>query len=519
MKRRIAALLLALTALLLSSCSTGADISDNAKEDTDMQTEMTEGAAAMLTLAKRGQRSDFILSYDTKADRDYLGDIEYLREALCELTGSEIGAISSSYAEGKGKNEILIGSERAEAKQLRSLLGEDEFGIRAYPHGESYTVVLAYTSARARMCGIQYLLNCCGEDGIVIDSGKTVKEKGSIDAIFSYMDVELIEDKRVLDNLIIHETVATMRDPNAIYHGGYYYMYGTGWVCYRSTSLEGPWEKIEIIKHSDLDAYGIKTASVKNPWAPEIHKYNGKFYLFTTYACGAHDCDHKVKENMKGYWQVPSGHRASIVLVSDSPEGPFVPISRNAEGEPGHSTPDDLYTIDATLYVDREGQPWMVYSKEWMTVDAPKGSFLAAKLSEDLSSFISESMLVFEATLSPEDGSWVSDGCMDGEFFYRAEDGTLYMLWSPSVDGGYSVAVARSESGELSGPWVAESELLYSKEMGDGADGGHGSLFTDENGQLWLLIHSPNGGAPARPTFIPIIEKDGRLVWGMKAPK
>ena len=296
-------------------------------------------------------------------------------------------------------------------------------------------------------------------------------------------------------------------------------MYGTGWKCYKATSLEGPWEKLEIIKHSDLDSYGIKTGEVSNPWAPEVHEYKGKYYMFTAYACGAHDCDYKVKEHMKGFWQVPHGHRANIVLRADSPEGPFVPISKNANGEPGHPTPDDLYTIDATLYVDREGQPWMVYSKEWMTVDAPKGSFLAAKLSDDLSSFISESKLVFPATLAPEDKSWEGDGCMDGEHFYRASDGTLYMLWSPKVNGGYSVAVAKSKSGELDGPWSAESELLFSQEMGDGADGGHGSLFTDEFGQLWLVIHSPNGGAPARPTFVPLVEKDNKLVWGLKKRK
>jgi beta-xylosidase len=93
------------------------------------------------------------------------------------------------------------------------------------------------------------------------------------------------------------------------------------------------------------------------------------------------------------------------------------------------------------------------------------------------------------------------------------------MLWSPSVASGYSVAVARSESGELDGPWVAESDLLFAKDLDGGADGGHGSLFTDEHGQLWLVVHSPNSGAPERPTFIPLIEKDNKLVWGLAKSK
>ena len=473
-----------------------------------------------IVLAKKGEKAAVTVFYDSSADASVRSDAAYLAEYLEDFTGNSVMSVSSDFAKGNGNNEILIGDEtREEVRAVRRKLKSGEFGIGVFENDGGYTVAVAYRSERARMCAIQYLINKCFDaekQTISLWTEKNVIEKGTVDNLFSYMGVDVVEDKRVLDNFIIYETVATMRDPNAVYYNGNYYLYGTGWICYRSTSLEGPWQQIEIIKHSDLEQYGIKTATTSNPWAPELHQYNGKFYLFTTYACGAHDCDHKVKESMNGSkWQVPGGHRASIVLEAESPEGPFVPISKNADGELGHSTPADLYTIDATLYVDREGQPWMVYSKEWMTVDAPTGSFYAAKLSEDLSQFISEPQLVFEATLSPDDGSWVSNGCMDGEHFYRAKDGTLYMLWSPSVLGGYSVAVARSESGEIEGPWVAESDLLFSQKMGDGADGGHGSLFTDENGQLWLVVHSPNSGAPERPTFIPLIEKDNKLVWGL----
>ena len=472
--------------------------------------------AERLAKAAKTSGAELKIVCATDANRELISDIEYLSERLSEKGASVIPAAEQS----EDKNEILIGdASREEIKELTALLGKDEFALKLYARGEHYTVALAYTSERARMCGLQCLISRLSEGKIALSEGETLRGKGSIDSLFEYMGADLTLDKRVIDNFIIYETGATMRDPNVIYRDSHYYMYGTGWKCYKATSLEGPWEKLEIIKHSDLDSYGIKTGEVSNPWAPEVHEYKGKYYMFTTYACGAHDCDYKVKEHMKGFWQVPHGHRANIVLRADSPEGPFVPISRNANGEPGHPTPDDLYTIDATLYVDREGQPWMVYSKEWMTVDAPKGSFFAAKLSDDLSAFISESKLVFPATLKPEDNSWEGDGCMDGEFFYRASDGTLYMLWSPKVNGGYSVAVAKSKSGELDGPWSAESELLFSQEMGDGADGGHGSLFADEFGQLWLAIHSPNGGGPARPTFVPLVEKDNKLVWGLKKRK
>ena len=516
--------------LMISSVActdTSDDVEYTGKENTDMTNENTENKPIEepkeVVVAKKGENTEFVISYNFDTDAQFRSDMAYLRDALEDLTGNTVKTMSSDIADGSAKKEILIGDDkREEVRTVRRKLKVGEFGIEAFVNGDSYTVAIAYRGEKARMCAIQYLLNKCYDSetqSVKLMTGNIVVDVGSVDNLFAYMGVDTVEDKRVVDNFVIYETSATMRDPNAVYHNGYYYLYGTGWVCYRSTSLEGPWQQIDMIKHSDLESYGINTADKGCPWAPELHQYNGKFYLFTTYSCGAHDCDYKVKDSMKGNWQVPGGHRGCIVLEADSPEGPFVPISRNAAGELGHSTPDDAYTIDATLYVDKEGQPWMVYSKEWMTVDAPTGYFYAAKLSEDLSHFISEPQLVFEATLSPEDGSWKSNGCMDGEHFYRAKDGTLYMLWSPSVASGYSVAVARSESGEIDGPWVAESDLLFCREFGDGADGGHGSLFTDEHGQLWLVLHSPNSGAPARPTFIPLIEKDNKLVWGLSNTK
>ena len=143
------------------------------------------------------------------------------------------------------------------------------------------------------------------------------------------------------------------------FKNGKYYLYGTpgkyawhgadGFYCYISDDLEN-WEGPQKVFAPDETF-----CSDRNYWAPEVHKYNGAYYMFTTYRSSV------------------TGHRGCTIMKSDSPEGPFVPISKNSNGEPGHPTPDDLYTIDATLYVDREGQPWMVYSKEWMTVDAEKG--------------------------------------------------------------------------------------------------------------------------------------------------
>ena len=60
------------------------------------------------------------------------------------------------------------------------------------------------------------------------------------------------------------------------------------------------------------------------------------------------------------------------------------------------------------------------------------------------------------------------------------------MIWSSFSNTGYTTGVAVSDSGKLAGPWKQNAEPLYS------ADGGHGTIFKRFDGQLMLVLHSPN---------------------------
>ena len=60
------------------------------------------------------------------------------------------------------------------------------------------------------------------------------------------------------------------------------------------------------------------------------------------------------------------------------------------------------------------------------------------------------------------------------------------MIWSSFSKTGYTTGVAVSDSGKLAGPWKQQPEPLYS------ADGGHGMIFKRFDGQLMLVLHSPN---------------------------
>ena len=205
-------------------------------------------------------------------------------------------------------------------------------------------------------------------------------------------------------------------------------------------------------------------------WAPECHVWKGKYYLFSSF-------------------RGEGTYRRCQALVSESPLGPFMPVRE----EP--ATPEGWQCLDATLYVDSRGKPWMVFCHEWTQVQ--DGQICALPLSEDLGEAIGPPLVLFRASDAPwredrlgyfpEQGmTWISGFITDGCFLHRTAEGTLLMLWSNYSRHGYAVGYARSRSGEIWGPWEQEPIPLYVM------DGGHAMLFHRFDGQLMMALHAPN---------------------------
>ena len=288
-----------------------------------------------------------------------------------------------------------------------------------------------------------------------------------------------------MDQVMITSTIPQLRDPCVLVENGVRYAYGTGWHCFRNTAddLAGPWTDLGLCVTVPEDAKD-------NRWAPEVHRWKGGFYMFTTFL------------------SAESGHRGCAIFRSDVPEGPFELWSD------GHVTPADWDSIDGTFYVDEDGAPWMVFVHEWTSTDDGIGRMAAARLSEDLTHFVSEPVELFRA----DDASWAVNGVTDGCWMYRCKTGELLMLWSNWDSEGYCVGIARSDNGKVDGNWTHDKALLYSKAMTGQYDGGHGMLFTDKDGKMYLSIHSPNNSGAGRketPVFIRVKEKDGSLVWDL----
>jgi len=275
-----------------------------------------------------------------------------------------------------------------------------------------------------------------------------------------------------------------IRDPYILPVKDTYYLYGKScrgdleFVAYSSKDLEN-WSEAKTV-FSRPEGFW----ATKDYWAPEVHAYRGKFYMFASF---------KAEDRC----------RATQILVADSPEGPFAPLT----SEP--ITPPDWECLDGTLYVDPKGIPYVVFCHEWLQVG--DGTMCYAQLSEDLTRTVTEPVEMFAAHDFPFVKSVYRDKpsyVTDGPCLYRCADGKLLMTWSSFAEHdqkGYFSSLLESESGELRGPWK-QQKMLFDQ------DGGHGMLFHTFDGQLMMTLHCPNSfDHRERALLLRLEEKNGTL--------
>ena len=143
---------------------------------------------------------------------------------------------------------------------------------------------------------------------------------------------------------------------------------GVGFDCYRSTDLhtwEGPFPVFRPPAGFWAD---------RNFWAPEVHVYDGRYFLFASF-------------------KAEGVCRGTQILAAESPLGPFRPVSA------GPVTPPEWEYLDGTLFVDADGNPWMVFCHEW--VQAGDGEICALPLNKDLVFAAGEPVVLFRASQAP----------------------------------------------------------------------------------------------------------------------
>lgn len=266
-----------------------------------------------------------------------------------------------------------------------------------------------------------------------------------------------------------------VRDPYIVpdREKGVYYLFGTTdkdpWV--------GPGEGFQVYESRDLENWSEpKWAfrpqpgfwATKDFWAPEVHFYDGSWYIFATFKA-------------EGF------RRGTQILKSDCVTGPYIPITERPV------TPADWECLDGTLHVDEEGNPWIVFCHEWMQIQ--DGEVCAMPLSRDLREPVGEPVTLFRGSEAPWQ-AWVDNYVTDGPFLYRGGDGSLKMIWSSFSSKGYAVGVATSLTGSILGPWEQQAEPAFE-------GGGHGMVFDTFDGKTYLSIHSPNETPMERMLLVP----------------
>lgn len=257
-----------------------------------------------------------------------------------------------------------------------------------------------------------------------------------------------------------------IRDPFIYtdFENGCYYMYGTtalvedkivaknSFSVYRTLDLEN-FEEPKVIFDGSKHGFWAD----RDFWAAELHKYNGKYYLF-------------------GSCKAENKHRATHIFVCDTPDGEFVPLTENP------ITPADWECLDGTFWIE-DGKPYIVFSHEWTQVG--DGEICALQLTEDLKEAVGEPVLLFRASDNPNvselkgyDKAYVTDAP-----FVYVEDGKTKMMWSSFYQGRYLVLDAWSDS--LLGKWNHGGSRFD-------FDGGHAMRFERLDGTTMISLHVPN---------------------------
>lgn len=296
-----------------------------------------------------------------------------------------------------------------------------------------------------------------------------------------------------LDSIVLSDPAIL---PDEVTHT--YYMTGTGGLMWKSKDLRlwsGPYN---VAQPDPKSWMGCHPAI----WAAELHKYNGKYYYFATFTNRDVIID-TVRGNK-------IERRASHVLVSDMPDGPYKPMQDSVY------LPADKPTLDGTLGVDKDGKPYMVYCYEWL--QNWDGTIEKIQLKPDFSGTIGEGKVLFRASDSPwsrekEDDKIRPNKVTDGPWIFRTGTGRLGMLWTSWIYDVYTQGVAYSQSGTLDGPWLQEMKPITPPNYG------HGMLFKTFGGDWLMSVHSHevvNGKYHRVPTLFHVDISGDKLILGKK---
>ena len=260
-------------------------------------------------------------------------------------------------------------------------------------------------------------------------------------------------------------------DPFIHLENGMYYLYfssgdTTGLTVYTSTDLK------EWLPDQGRDKSGRAYANGNGFgsrlfWAPEMHKYKGKYYLF-------HSAEEKV-----------------TVEVGDSPLGPF----RNPEKKPFFPEGN----IDNSFFLDDDGTPYMLYAhfnagNEVWICELEK-DLLHAKPETQRKLIRAEE----DWEMNRADPRFSNRSIAEGPCLVK-KDGLYWLTYSSHhvMDDNYNVCLATAT--DVKGPYVKQGKGPILAPRGKYRCTGHHSLFKDKSGTWKIVFHTRDPGGGPRYT-------------------
>ena len=287
----------------------------------------------------------------------------------------------------------------------------------------------------------------------------------------------------------INPLEASAADPQIIKHGDTYYLYSTGGttLSVRSSTNLSTWEdKKTIFRLSDT------TWGVDRCWAPEVHEYKGKFYLFF--------CGRDSKQIFHG-----------SVAVSDTPDGEFVPITSEPLLNFSYSV------IDLSFFEDDDGRTYIFYSKDCSTNKINgKGvsQSYGVEVSNDFTTLIGDPVLISTPTEAWEKVSG-STTWNEGPVVFK-ENGKYYLLYSANYYESKDYSVGYCVSDTPLAFYEKPKNGCILKGNGETITGsGHCNILRIED-EIYLTYHShtkPPNNDNGRSLYIDklIVADDGTL--------
>ena len=280
---------------------------------------------------------------------------------------------------------------------------------------------------------------------------------------FSYIWSDQLPEVEAYNNPFGHSLVPDMiADASIQLIGDTFYCYATTDGYGRGLDTSGPpvvWKSKDFV-HWSFEGTYFPQCDYEKYWAPSkvCFSKEGKWFIYPT---------------VNGYM---------YPCVADSPDGPFSIAKGNTFTTPNRLwEKDNVHAIDAEIFIDDDGTPYVFW-----------GSRNVARLKPDM---------VTIDTIYPTIRTRRTE-YSEGPICFK-RNGIYYYLYTIGGDEHYEYYYQMSRTSPL-GPWeTPENDLVCTTNYERGVFGpGHGSVFSDNDGQYYLAFLEFGRRSTNRQTYV-----------------